>query len=196
MTGNLRVCKPKMSDRAFYTKNCSVCLSIFKYDVLHQPGGPDDYWEYTTPCKCGEMPSVCAKCIDTFCRQLDARQCGNCHEYLPLPATHKMTFSDLFCSKLEIAIDTFSGHRHGLTEERWPHGGLKQREYWKVLYPDGSSVRHGPFEIYHYNGQLNITCHYVGGVIYGLLIAYDYEGKMIHSTEFNNGVPVHAVSYV
>jgi hypothetical protein len=185
-----------MSDRAFYTKNCSVCLTCFKYEVLHRPDDPGAYYEYTVACKCGEIPAVCAKCIDTFCRQLEARQCGNCHEYLPLPATHKLTFRDLFCGSLNICIDTFTGHRHGLTEERWPHGGLQRREYWKVMYPDGSSVRHGPYELYHYNGQLKLTCNYVVGIVNGLMIQYNYDGKMINSVEFIDGAPLCAVSYV
>ena len=185
-----------MSDRAFYTKNCAVCLSLFKYEILHQPSDEDEYWEYTIPCKCGELPAVCGKCIDTFCRQLEARQCANCHEYLPLPETHKMTFSDLFCSKLEIAIDTFSGHRHGLTEERWPHGGLRMRETWKVFYPDGSSVRHGPYELYHYNGNPELTSHYVSGMLNGLMIHYNYDGKMVSSVDFKDNAPISAVPYV
>ncbi len=185
-----------MSDRAFYTKNCSVCLTCFKYEILHHPDDPGAYHQYTVACKCGELPAVCAKCIDTFCRQLEARQCGNCHEYLPLPETHKMSFTDLFCGSLDICIDTFSGHRHGLTEERWAHGGLQRREYWKVMYPDGSSVRHGPYELYHYNGQLKLTCNYVAGLINGLMIQYNYDGKMINSVEFIDGAPEYAVCYV
>ncbi len=184
-----------MSDRAFYTKNCSVCLTCFKYEVLHRPEEPGAYWEYTVPCKCGELPALCAKCIDPFCIQLEARQCGNCHEYLPLPQTHKMRFRDLFCSTLEISLDTFTGYRHGLTEEHWPHGGLMRRENWHVYYPDGSSVRHGPYELYHYNGELKLTCNYSYGVINGLMIHYNEAGKMLSSVEFINGAPVCAVSY-